>query len=394
MTETIPTVSIITPSFNQGVYIGETIESVISQEGDFYIEYIIVDGGSTDDSVAIIKKYAQLVASGTYRSNCRGINIHWSSGKDKGQADAINKGLARIQGEIVGWINSDDLFFSGAFSTVVRHFGQNPQDDFVFGDGDVIDEHGGVQWEWLSRPYDFSLLRSYHFAFNEFTNYIMQQAVFWRRRVHEKIGLLDPSFHYVMDYEYWLRAGEAGLRMRHIPVKLGKFRLIAGTKSLSDPMVFWLEMLEVFRRYNGAEKMAPFFVYYLFNEGLHNGFDPDTLYRCKEVVFDRYSSLERQERAVLEAKFEKAYPKACLMLSKEAFLRGDTAKSKLLQQKAVSLSPLIRFHPLSLVLFAERALGQQLLLSLRKIWMWLLHQYRMRRYFYRYRSGHRKHYEC
>ena len=278
------------------------------------------------------------------------------------------------------------MFFPGAFSTVVRHFAQNPQDDFVFGDGDVIDEHGDVQWEWLSRPYDFSLLRSYHFAFNEFTNYIMQQAVFWRRRVHEKIGLLDPSLHYVMDYEYWLRAGQAGLRMRHIPVKLGKFRLIAGTKSLSEPMVFWPEMLEVFRRYNSAEKMTPFFVCYLFNEGLHNGFDPDLLYRRKEVVLDRYSLLERWERAVLETKFENAYPKACLMLSNEAFLRGDTAQSKLLQQRAFSLSPFIRFHPLSLMLFAKRVLGRQLSLGLRKGWVLLLHQYRMRRHLYRYRG--------
>jgi glycosyltransferase involved in cell wall biosynthesis len=391
MTEAIPTVSVITPSFNQGAYIGETIESVISQGGDFYIEYIIVDGGSTDDSVAVIKKYAQLIASGTYRGNCRGISIHWSSGKDRGQADAINKGLAKTGGEIVGWINSDDLFFPGAFSTVVRHFDQNPQDDFVFGDGDIIDEHGDVQWEWLSRPYNFPLLRSYHFAFNEFTNYVMQQAVFWRRRVHKEIGLLDPSFHYVMDYEYWLRAGNAGLRMRHIPVKLGKFRLIAGTKSLSAPMMFWLEMLEVFRRYNGSEKMTPFFTYYLFNEGLLNGFDPEFLYRRREVVLDRYSSLERRERAILEARFENAYPKACLMLSHEAFLRGDTTKAKLLQQKAISLSPGIRFHPLSWVLFVEKALGQQRSLGLRKIWVQLLHQYRMRRYLYRYRSGHRKH---
>ena len=162
------------------------------------------------------------------------------------------------------WINSDDMYFPGSFSVVLNHFSHNPDDDFVFGDGDVIDETGTLQWEWLSRPYDLKLLKSYHFLWNDFTNYIMQQATFWRRGVFDKIGLLDDSLHYTMDIEYWIRAGENGLRLTHIPRKLGKFRMISGTKSLSSDTVFWPENLEIFRRYNGAKAMKPFLTYFYF----------------------------------------------------------------------------------------------------------------------------------
>ena len=119
----------------------------------------------------------------------------------------------------------------------------------MYGDGDVIGENGELQWEWLSRPYDHRVMTSYHFLWNDFTNYIMQQATFWRRRVHDRIGYFDDAFHFAMDAEYWIRAGHAGLRLVHIPRKLGKFRLIEGTKSLSSPTVFWGDYLEIFRRY-------------------------------------------------------------------------------------------------------------------------------------------------
>ncbi len=144
--------------------------------------------------------------------------MDWVSERDEGQAAAINAGLRRATGDILSYLNSDDLYFPGAFQRVVDAFASDPAADFVYGDGDVIDEAGARQWEWLSRPYDHAVMTSYHFLWNDFTNYIMQQATFWRRRVRERIGDFDPTFHFAMDAEYWIRAGAAGLRL-HAPAR-------------------------------------------------------------------------------------------------------------------------------------------------------------------------------
>src|SRR5581483_10330072 len=233
-TADLPLISIVTPSFNKGAYIAETIESVLSQAGDFRIEYFIMDGGSTDGSADTIRRYAGLIENAMWPVRCAGISLYWQSQKDGGQTDAINQGFRRAAGDIVSFLNADDAFPPGAFQRVVEAFRRRPDADFIYGDGDVIDEHGGVQWEWLSRPYSHAVMTSYHYLWNDFTNYIMQQATFWRRSVIERIGLLDESFDFSMDAEYWIRAGEAGMKLVHIPEKLGRFRLIAGTKSLSD----------------------------------------------------------------------------------------------------------------------------------------------------------------
>src|SRR5262249_14817472 len=135
-------ISIVTPSYNQARFIGETVESVLSQEGDFEIEYFVMDGGSTDGSVEIIQRYADRVASGTWPCRCRGLTMSWVSERDEGQTEAINAGLRRATGGILSYINSDDLYFPGAFHRVVEAFAGDPAADFVYGDGDVIDEAG------------------------------------------------------------------------------------------------------------------------------------------------------------------------------------------------------------------------------------------------------------
>src|SRR5688500_17684748 len=186
-----PTVSIVTPSFNQASTLEATMDSVTSQEGDFFIDYQVIDGGSTDGSVDIMRRHAERFSAPGVETRCRGVSVRWVSEKDQGQTHAINKGLVAARGDVLSYLNSDDLYVPGALAAVVRHFAGHPKDDFVFGDGDVIDENGKVVWEWLSRPYDYSLLRSYHPLWNDFTNYILQQATFWRRRVHDAIGLFD-----------------------------------------------------------------------------------------------------------------------------------------------------------------------------------------------------------
>jgi glycosyltransferase involved in cell wall biosynthesis len=199
--EQVTTFTIVTPSYNQAQHVGETMESVLSQQGDFAIEYFVIDGGSRDGSVEIIREYAEQVASGDWPTRCAKVSMAWVSEPDRGQSDAINKGLRRATGDIVTYINSDDLFCPGAFQRVADEFSAHPEVDFVHGDGDVIDESGRLQWEWLSRRYDYSVLTTYHFLWNAITNYILQPATFWRRAALDRIGYLDESFHYAMDLE-------------------------------------------------------------------------------------------------------------------------------------------------------------------------------------------------
>lgn len=374
----------VTPSFNQGKYLEETIRSVITQQGDFFIDYIVMDGGSTDNSVDLLKKYEALIKTDEFEPRCLGVEFRWVSEKDRGQTHAINKGFQIAKGEIVSWINSDDLYYDNSFSKVVEHFLKNPDSDFVFGDGDVISEIGDIQWEWLSRPYDFDLLRSYHYLWNDFTNYIMQQAAFWRRNVLKKIGFLDESLHYAMDIEYWLRIGEAGFKTAHVPAKLGKFRMIQGTKSLSSPTIFWMEQLEIFRRYNGAGAMEPFLRYYFYNEGLHNGLDLDILSEKRQQLFHQWKHLDAHELSLLENKSQKALVNASFMLAYEAMLNADNKKANYLYKKAFAQGPWHLLSYLSLWFLFSKLLGTSLSKHLRKIAQRVIREYRMRRYLYRY----------
>jgi glycosyltransferase involved in cell wall biosynthesis len=181
-----PLVSIVTPSYNQAQFLELTIRSVIEQDYP-RIEYIVVDGGSTDGSVDIIKKYADRFA-------------WWVSEKDSGQAEAINKGLRRAQGEIVAWLNSDDTFLPGAVSAAVKMFEQNPQAGLVYGDVLAVDEKGHAIN--LLRYEDWGLKGLMEFRI------IGQPSVFMRRRVLEQAGLLDPSYHFLLDHQLWLRMAQ------------------------------------------------------------------------------------------------------------------------------------------------------------------------------------------
>jgi glycosyltransferase involved in cell wall biosynthesis len=379
-----PTITIVTPSYNQGKYIEETIQSVLSQEGDFFIDYIVTDGGSTDNTIEILKKYDTMISVGSWKHRCLGITFHWESEKDRGQTHAINKGIKKAKGDILSYINSDDMYFEKAFSTVVSHFLKNNDDDFVYGDGDVIDENSNLLWEWFSRPYRYSLLKSYHYLWNDFTNYIMQQTVFWRAGVINKIGLFDESFHYAMDVEYWIRAGAAGLKLKHIPVKLGKFRMIKGTKSLSSPTVFWSESLEIFRRFNGSRRMEPFLRYYFYNEGLHNGFNIDSLSKKKQEILTLWKHLGIHEFSILEKISEKSLLNAYLMLAYRASLNGERKIALLTYKRAVVQRPWYILHYLSLWFLLNKFIGTSLSKHLQKFTRHIIHIYRMRRYLYRY----------
>jgi glycosyltransferase involved in cell wall biosynthesis len=198
---TPPVVSIVTPSFNQGAFIRQTIDSVLGQDYP-HIDYRVVDGGSTDDSVAVLKSY--------------GDRVPWVSEKDRGQTHAINKGMAQARGSIRAYLNSDDLLRPGAVSRVVEHFRTSPACDLVYGRDALIDAEGRYLRMYPTRPYDFDDLVE--------QCCISQPAAFWRSRLADRIGPFDESLTFVMDYEYWLRAGRTGARMEHIPDVLAHTR--------------------------------------------------------------------------------------------------------------------------------------------------------------------------
>ncbi|EKD80040.1 MAG: glycosyltransferase [uncultured bacterium] len=182
----MPTFTIITPSYQQGNFIRQTIDSVLSQSyKDF--EYWIIDGGSTDRTKYILTSY--------------GKRIHWVSEKDQGQAEAINKGLLKAKGDIVAWLNSDDFYEPGTLQKVSDYFRANPQIDFIFGDMNFVDRDGKnpQKCDYLS---DFSLPRLLKYC------YICQPSAFFRRSVIDGVGLLNAKYTYAFDYDYWLRIGQ------------------------------------------------------------------------------------------------------------------------------------------------------------------------------------------
>jgi glycosyltransferase involved in cell wall biosynthesis len=208
-----PRLSIITPSCNQGNFLEQTIQSVLNQDYP-NLEYIVVDGGSTDGSVDIIKKYESKLA-------------YWVSEKDKGQSDAINKGFRRASGEILAWLNSDDCYLPGTLERVADFFSSYPAVDLVYGDLRLIDGVGRTIGLRKVVPYSYTL------ALYGLST-IPQPSAFFRRRALDVVGLLDEELHYQMDIEFFLRFGNKGLNIKHLPVPLAMFRLHAQSKTVSQ----------------------------------------------------------------------------------------------------------------------------------------------------------------
>jgi glycosyltransferase involved in cell wall biosynthesis len=187
-------VSIVTPSYNQAAYLEQTIQSVLGQDYP-RIEYIVVDGGSTDDSVEIIRKYADRLA-------------YWVSEKDRGQAEAINKGFARANGEILAWLNSDDYYMLNTVSVAVRCFEQNPDVVMVYGDMLAVDGNGQT----------INLLRYKQLSLQDLLCFqiVGQPSVFFRRSAFENAGPLETDFHFMLDHQLWIRLAQRG-RILHVP---------------------------------------------------------------------------------------------------------------------------------------------------------------------------------
>ena len=230
--------SVITPSYNQGQFVERTIQSVLNQSGSFHIEYSIVDGGSSDDTVAIMSNYEKIMDDNACVIACDGITFSWVSEKDDGQADAINKGIARTSGEIIAWINSDDIYYPGAFEHVRRIFEEKPDVDVVYGFCNHIDEHDGVIESYPTEPWDYARL------FDKC--YICQPGAFFRRSLIDEYGPLDALLKYCMDYELWLRFGKSA-RFFYLEKLLAGSRMYSENKTLGQRVAVHYEINEMFR---------------------------------------------------------------------------------------------------------------------------------------------------
>lgn len=217
-----PLVSIITPSYNQAAYLDQTLQSVLAQDYR-HIEYIVVDGASSDNSPEIIRKHANHLA-------------WWVSEKDRGQADAINKGFLRAQGEILAWLNSDDLYLPGAVSQAVQNLQAHPDLGLVFGDAITIDANG--------KP--LNRLTFGDWGLKELVNFriICQPAVFFRRSILEQAGFLDLSYHFLLDHQLWIRMA-ALTHVQHVSSLWAAARHHPEAKNVSQAAAFGEEAMRI-----------------------------------------------------------------------------------------------------------------------------------------------------
>lgn len=251
MKDSQPLVTIVTPSFNQGRFIKRTIESVLNQTYP-NIQYIVMDGGSTDDTKAILHSYQN--------------KFYWVSEPDQGQTHAINKGLKMAKGEIIAYLNSDDVLMPDAVAKIVAYFAENPKCDLVYGNADYIDENDHVIGQYNTTNYSFERLMQ--------DCMICQPATFWRKSIADLAGPFDEKIQYAMDYEYWLRIGSLGGHIQFLPEKLAASRLHDATKTLTARTKIFKDIFSVCKKHGG-------YVDYHYYIGLwqHNYFEkPDQKY--------------------------------------------------------------------------------------------------------------------
>lgn len=211
-------ISIVMPVFNTVDYIERSIRSVVEQDYPHF-ELFIKDGGSKDGTLDIIKHYGQKYPK----------KISWVSKKDKGQTDAINYGMNKVSGDILTYLNGDDVYKVGALGSVAEFFSQNPKVMWVYGRADIINRDDKVIRGFITSYKNFWLS---HYSYNSLLilNYISQMACFWRKEAYKSVGEFDINQHYVMDYDYWLRLGEH-FRAGVINKYLASFRVVPTTKS-------------------------------------------------------------------------------------------------------------------------------------------------------------------
>ena len=230
-----PKVSIVTPSYNQAQFLEETILSVLNQNYP-NLGYMIIDGGSTDGSIEIIKKYEKYLA-------------YWVSEKDEGMYDAINKGLKIASGNILAYLNSDDFYFPGTIQTVVDYFEKHPNTCLIYGDCDFIDSRGHFLYSYHYPAFKWDLFIVLNWSS------IPQQATFWRRDIHEKVGYFNPTFKMAGDFDFYVKVGKH-FRIDHIRRRLAKYRIHDKSLTITNQDVAREEVRRIHRRYGISDRFV------------------------------------------------------------------------------------------------------------------------------------------
>lgn len=222
----LPRISIVVPSFNQGKFIEATLQSILDQRYP-NLELIVVDGGSTDTTLAVIKQYEAY--------------LHWwVSEPDSGQTEAINKGFMRSTGDVMAWINSDDLVASGALHQVADYFFKHPETQVVYGDRILINEEGLEIGRWILPRHSNRVLK--------WADFVPQETLYWRREAWNLIGArLDETFRFAMDWDFLLRLSAKLIEIRHLPFFLGLFRVHHQQKTSSQMSSFGKEEIRIIR---------------------------------------------------------------------------------------------------------------------------------------------------
>ena len=244
----LPLVTVVTPSYNQGRFIRETIESVLTQNYP-RVEYLVLDGGSTDSTISVLQEYSGRLA--------------WVSEPDGGQASAVNAGWRRGTGEILAWLNSDDVYLPGAIGAAVSHFLAHPDTDVVYGEAYHTDEQGRVLARYPTEAFVWDRLKD--------TCFISQPTVFMRRSAVARVGYLDEALHFCMDYDLWIRLGRS-CRFACLPEYLALSRLHAATKTIGRRRECYAEVLRMMLRHFGW--VAPTWLYAYAKEVAQTGVPP------------------------------------------------------------------------------------------------------------------------
>ena len=231
----LPRIAVVTPSFNTARFVGAAVSSVLDQNYP-NLDYIVMDGGSTDGTADVLKSF--------------GDRIRWVSQSDAGQSDAIARGFAQTTGEILSWLNSDDLYCPGAFAEVARYFRDHPEIDLVYGDANYVDVNG----EQISRcvhiePYSKSRLLSH-------SDFIVQPATFFRRSAYEAAGGMNPKFNWALDYDLWIRMAEKSA-FAYLPKLLANYRWVGSNKSAVGG---WGRLDEIVAMFNDRHQPVPVYI--------------------------------------------------------------------------------------------------------------------------------------
>lgn len=232
----LPTVGLVTPSYNTARFIGAAVQSVLDQAG-VAIDHLVMDGGSNDGTVDVLRSF--------------GGRVKWVSQPDRGQADAINRGFAQVKGDVLGWLNSDDAYAPNAVATAAAFLRDNPGVALVYGDAAFIDAAGNPIGPCVHVE-EFSRRRLLHYS-----DFIVQPAAFWRRSAFEAVGGLDPSLNWAMDYDLWLKIAKR-FKIAYLPKTLAHYRWLGDAKTASGG---WgrLEEVERVALRHGAWRLPAFF---------------------------------------------------------------------------------------------------------------------------------------